>query len=66
MGYVKRADPAVLKAVFEKYASKTVEGVKYMTDADFLIRYLGLFPEENFNSSSVTLMSGVLDTSKDK
>jgi len=66
MGYVKRADPQQLLAVFEKYASAEVDGVRYMTDEDFLIKYLGIFPTADFNRNSVKLLSGVLDTSKDR
>ena len=63
---MKRADSASLKAVFDKYASQTIDGEKFMTDVDFLVRYLGLFPEENFNVNSAHLLCGVLDSSKDK
>ncbi len=66
MGYVRRADPAVLRAVFDKYATEEVDGAKYMSDVDFLIRYLGLLPEEGYNKDSAKLLSGVLDLSKDK
>ncbi len=63
---MKRADPSVLRTVFDKYASASVDGELYMTDKDFLIRYLGLLPEEGSNPRSLKLLSGVLDTSKDK
>ena len=66
LGYVRRADPEALKEVFEKYATAEIDGERYMTDVDFLVRYLGLFPEEGFNRRSCKLLSGVLDTSKDK
>jgi len=64
-GYIKRADTQKLKSVFEKYASLEVEGVKYMTDEDFVIKYLELLPEANHNKESLQLLCGVLDTSKD-
>jgi len=56
----------LLRTIFDKYASAEVDGAKFMTDEDFLIKYLGLFPNEGFNENSMTLLSGVLDTSKDK
>ena len=55
-GYIQRADSKVsvvlpkiqkmiftsqsLRAVFDKYASLTVDGQTYMTDEDFVIKYL--------------------------
>ena len=64
-GYIRRADTATLRTVFDKYASLTEDGVKYMTNEDFVIRYLGLLPEVNYNRGSLQLLCGVLDTSKD-
>lgn len=64
-GYIKRADTQKLRSVFEKYASLEVEGVKYMTDEDFVIKYLELLPEAKHNKESLQLLCGVLDTSKD-
>jgi solute carrier family 25 aspartate/glutamate transporter 12/13 len=64
-GYIKRAGSGALKDIFEKYASLEVEGVKFMTDEDFVIRYLGLLPEKNYNKESLHLLCGVLDQSKE-
>ena len=64
-GYIKRADTQKLKDVFEKYASLEVDGVKYMTDEDFVIKYLELLPAANYNKESLQLLCGVLDHSKD-
>lgn len=36
-----------------------------MTDEDFVIRYLGLLPNENYNKKSLHLLCGVLDQSKE-
>ncbi|XP_042874042.1 calcium-binding mitochondrial carrier protein Aralar1-like [Penaeus japonicus] len=36
-----------------------------MTAKDFVRNYLGLYTEPNFNPSSITLLGGILDTSKD-
>ncbi|XP_059091848.1 calcium-binding mitochondrial carrier protein Aralar1-like isoform X1 [Tigriopus californicus] len=65
VGYLKRADAGQLQAVFDKYASTNVEGKKYMTEVDFLVKYLGLLPEENYNKNSAQLICGALDQSKD-
>lgn len=35
---IPRANPEVLKAVFDKYASIDKDGKKYMTDSDFIRR----------------------------
>jgi len=64
-GYIKRADSQKLKSVFDKYASLEVEGVKYMTDEDFVIKYLELLPGTNYNKESLHLLCGVLDQSKE-
>jgi len=64
-GYIKRADTQQLRAIFDKYASLEVEGVKYMTDEDFVIKYLELLPQTNYNKESLNLLCGVLDQSKE-
>ena len=64
-GYINRAETLKLKSVFEKYASLEIEGVKYMTDEDFVIKYLELLPASNYNQQSLHLLCGVLDRSKD-
>jgi len=63
--YITRASTGALKDIFEKYASLEVDGVKYMTDEDFVIKYLGLLPEHNYNKQSLHLLCGVLDQSKE-
>ena len=35
-----RASTGALKDIFEKYASLEVDGVKYMTDEDFVIKWV--------------------------
>ena len=64
-GYLKRADTDQLKAIFEKYASANLEGEKYMTEEDFIVRYLRLFPEKDYNKHSAKILCGILDQSKD-
>ena len=65
MGYLQRGDPEQLKVVFEKYASANIDGELYMTDEDFIVKFLQLFPSTNFNKHSVKLLCGILDQSKD-
>jgi len=64
-GYIQRAETTKLRTVFDKYASLEVEGVKYMTDEDFVIKYLELLPGANYNKESLNLLCGVLDQSKE-
>lgn len=65
MGYMKRGDEAQLKAVFDKYASANIDGVPYMTDEDFAVKYLQLFPIANYNKNSLKLLCGIIDQTKD-
>ena len=65
MGYLKRGEEDDIKAVFDKYASTIVDGVPYMTDEDFVVKFLQLFPSENYNKNSVKLLCGILDQTKD-
>nr|CAD7419434.1 unnamed protein product [Timema poppensis] len=64
-GYLKRAKAEKLHEVFLKFASKEVNGEKFMTAADFVQNYLGLYSDANFNPESVKLLAGIVDTSKD-
>ncbi|GFG37016.1 hypothetical protein Cfor_05724 [Coptotermes formosanus] len=51
--------------LLSSYASREQRGEKYMTPADFVQKYLGLYTGANFNSDSVKLLAGIVDTSKD-
>ncbi|XP_044761097.1 calcium-binding mitochondrial carrier protein Aralar1 isoform X1 [Coccinella septempunctata] len=64
-GYLKRANPTSLHDIFNKYASVDKNGEKFMTSNDFVIRYLGLFDDKNYNKESVNLLAAIVDTSKD-
>lgn len=64
-GYPKRANTEALHEIFLKHASINVNGERYMNGSDFIRGFLGLFPNENFNESSVQLLAGIVDTSKD-
>ncbi|XP_014274358.1 calcium-binding mitochondrial carrier protein Aralar1 isoform X2 [Halyomorpha halys] len=63
--YPKRASTEALHEIFLKHASTNVNGEWYMNGSDFIRGFLGLFPNENFNESSVRLLAGIVDTSKD-
>ncbi|KAF4518896.1 hypothetical protein B566_EDAN015288 [Ephemera danica] len=64
-GFLKRANTERLRDIFSKYASKEVDGEKFMTPTDFVRGFLGLFPDANYNQDSVNLLGGIIDTSKD-
>jgi solute carrier family 25 aspartate/glutamate transporter 12/13 len=63
--HLKRASTEKLKEIFQKYASITKSGEQFMTSDDFVRRFLGLFPEQNFNEESIKLLANIADTSKD-
>jgi solute carrier family 25 aspartate/glutamate transporter 12/13 len=64
--YLKRASTDALYEIFQKYASHTKKnGEIFLTSEDFIRKFLGLYPEDNFNSKSVDILAGVVDTSKD-
>lgn len=48
-----------------QYASVVKDGEHYMTAADFVTRFLGLIPGENYNDTTVRLLANVVDTTKD-
>ncbi|KAH8871467.1 Calcium-binding mitochondrial carrier protein Aralar1 [Schistosoma japonicum] len=54
-----------LRSVFNKYASLNINGQLFMTPKDFVIKYLRLFDEENYNVSSVNCVASAADTTKD-
>ncbi|XP_049798029.1 calcium-binding mitochondrial carrier protein Aralar1 isoform X1 [Schistocerca nitens] len=64
-GFLKRARTEKLLEIFNKYASKEIDGEKFMTATDFVQKYLGLFTDQNYNEESVKLLAGIVDTSKD-
>uniref|UniRef100_A0AAR5Q5Q0 EF-hand domain-containing protein n=3 Tax=Dendroctonus ponderosae TaxID=77166 RepID=A0AAR5Q5Q0_DENPD len=64
-GYLKRANPVQLQDIFNKYASIEKNGEKFMTPDDFVIRFLGLLNDKDFNADTVRLLAGIVDTSKD-
>ncbi|XP_037081771.1 calcium-binding mitochondrial carrier protein Aralar1-like isoform X2 [Pollicipes pollicipes] len=64
-GRLKRASTDKLHTIFLQYASVEKDGEKYMTPTDFIRNFLGWFTDNNYNSTSVKLLGGIIDTSKD-
>lgn len=64
-GYLKRAHTDRLHEIFNQYASQEKNGERYMTPADFVRSYLGLYTNPDYNPDSVNLLAGIVDTSKD-
>uniref|UniRef100_A0A915ALK9 EF-hand domain-containing protein n=2 Tax=Parascaris univalens TaxID=6257 RepID=A0A915ALK9_PARUN len=62
---IARADSDALLAIFNEYASKVKNGVRYMTAEDFIRRYLGLYTEDNYNRETVRILAGAADRTKD-
>jgi solute carrier family 25 aspartate/glutamate transporter 12/13 len=63
--FTKRAETDKLREVFHKYASVTKDGEQYMSANDFISRFLGLIPNQDYNEETVRLLANVVDTSKD-
>lgn len=51
--HLKRASTDKLREIFNRYASKDINGEKFMTSEDFVRKFLGLFPDSNFNDVSL-------------
>ncbi|XP_060523912.1 calcium-binding mitochondrial carrier protein Aralar1 isoform X6 [Cylas formicarius] len=64
-GYLKRANPSNLQDIFNRYASIEKNGEKFMTAEDFVIKYLKLLDDKDYNADTVRLLAGIVDTSKD-
>ncbi|XP_051160959.1 calcium-binding mitochondrial carrier protein Aralar1 isoform X3 [Leptopilina boulardi] len=64
-GYLKRANSDRLNEIFNQYATQEKNGERFMTSADFVRSYLGLYTDADFNPDSVKLLAGILDTNKD-
>ncbi|XP_076683811.1 calcium-binding mitochondrial carrier protein Aralar1 isoform X2 [Andrena cerasifolii] len=64
-GYLKRANTDRLHEIFNQYASQEKNGERFMTPADFVRSYLGLYTDADYNPDSVNLLAGIVDTSKD-
>ncbi|XP_053603299.1 calcium-binding mitochondrial carrier protein Aralar1 isoform X1 [Plodia interpunctella] len=64
-GYLKRADTDKLHEIFLSYATVEKNGERHITSEDFVRKFLGLFPEDDYNKQSVELIAGIVDMDKD-
>ncbi|XP_014484415.1 PREDICTED: calcium-binding mitochondrial carrier protein Aralar1 isoform X3 [Dinoponera quadriceps] len=64
-GYLKRANTERLHEIFNQYATQEKNGERFMTASDFVRSYLGLYTDVDYNPDSVSLLAGIVDTSKD-
>uniref|UniRef100_A0A0N4Z3Z3 Calcium-binding mitochondrial carrier protein Aralar1 n=1 Tax=Parastrongyloides trichosuri TaxID=131310 RepID=A0A0N4Z3Z3_PARTI len=62
---ISRANQDQLLHIFEKYASVEKNNKKYMTDDDFIRKYLRLYTDNEYNRETVRLLATAADTSKD-
>ena len=63
---IKRADSDELRKVFNKYATKEVNGEKYMSYGDFILDYLQLLDKKNYDEYTLNTLASTVDTSRDK
>ncbi|CAL8297392.1 unnamed protein product [Lota lota] len=61
----KRADPAELKAVFEKYASIKNNDDSFMSPEDFVTQFLYAHTDIRLSEGAMTLLAGMVDQKKD-
>ena len=57
---VKRADSASLREVFDKYCSVAEAGVNYMTNTDFVLKFLQLLPEQQYDPCTRDILARVI------
>ena len=55
---VARADTESLRAIFDRYASVSNSEGRFMTSEDFVRKYLGLYPADDYNKESVAIVAG--------
>ncbi|CAG9795389.1 unnamed protein product [Diatraea saccharalis] len=62
---VKKADPKELYNIFLQYATVEKNGEKFITNENFIRKFLALFDEDDYNNESVALFATIMDTNKD-
>uniref|UniRef100_A0AC35TM10 Calcium-binding mitochondrial carrier protein Aralar1 n=1 Tax=Rhabditophanes sp. KR3021 TaxID=114890 RepID=A0AC35TM10_9BILA len=62
---IARANRDHLQLIFDKYATVEKNGRKFMTDDDFIRKYLRLYTENDYNKETVRLLATAADTTKD-
>ncbi|XP_050406141.1 electrogenic aspartate/glutamate antiporter SLC25A13, mitochondrial [Patella vulgata] len=60
-----RANTQDLREIFTKYASRDVNGSKYMTYSDLIHKYLQVLQSENCNEYTLQLFASSVDTTRD-
>lgn len=60
-----RAESQALFDIFQKYATVAVKDERYMTAYDFVVKYLGLLKEDNYNEQTMKVLAGIADSNKD-
>ena len=65
-GYTQSADIEDLKTVFEKYASIEDHGERFLSYKDFVTDFLGILPEVDYNTETLSLYAGVPDQAKNR
>uniref|UniRef100_A0A0K0G478 Calcium-binding mitochondrial carrier protein Aralar1 (inferred by orthology to a human protein) n=1 Tax=Strongyloides venezuelensis TaxID=75913 RepID=A0A0K0G478_STRVS len=61
---IQRANREQLRKIFNKYASIEKGNEKYMTDDDFIRKYLNLYMDNDYNKKTVRLLASAVNTSK--
>ena len=56
---------ATCACVCVQYASIENQGEKFMTLEDFILKYIGLLTDTEYNEDSLKLLANVVDTTKD-
>lgn len=62
---MRRANESLLHDIFNRYATLEKDGEKFMTAEDFVIKYLRLLDDKNYNTDTIRLLAAIVDTSKD-
>lgn len=63
--YLKPADPNELRKIFNKYATVEQEGEKFMTPVNLIRDYLGMQKVDDYNETTLGLLAGCVDQTKD-
>ncbi|RMX49414.1 hypothetical protein pdam_00015314 [Pocillopora damicornis] len=62
---LRPADPTALRAIFNKYATVEQDDEKFMTPVNLIRDYLGMQKVEEYNETTLNLLAGCVDQTKD-
>ncbi|CAH3127558.1 unnamed protein product [Pocillopora meandrina] len=62
---LRPADPTTLRAIFNKYATVEQDDEKFMTPVNLIRDYLGMQKVEEYNETTLNLLAGCVDQTKD-